>query len=154
MAHTATTCRIRWICLRDLEAVEAIDSASHSDPWTADQIKAKLREKRTIGVLAEEISTGAILGFAVYRLYETSMRLMRLSVGPAYRRQSVGTQIINRLTEKLDSHHRERIWCIVPDSNLEAHLFLRKMGFLATAMVRNHFGPGEDGYKMVYRRVK
>ncbi len=142
MARTSNTAhrrlRIRWTIRRDLENVLAVE-AGLPDAWAKDDYLTALRERQVISMVAEDYRTEAILGVMVYRLHETHLKLLRLAVRPDVQRTGVGLELMEKLIYKVCSHHREAVYCRVPDGNLPFHLFLRSCGFAAVATVRGDY---------------
>jgi ribosomal-protein-alanine N-acetyltransferase len=59
--------------------------------------------------------------------------------------------MIAKLVGKLSNQRRNRIALYVRETNLEAQLFYRVVGFRAMEVVREHYpDTGEDAYSMQY----
>lgn len=93
------------------------------------------------------------VGFFMCRLNRDSVQIMNLVVSEAFRRQGIGTQIINRIKYNLLSGQRKSLEIFVKETNLYAHLFLKENGFLAEEVASGFFDD-IDGYKFVYRKEK
>ena len=66
-------------------------------------------------------------------------------------RRGVGRQMIAKLVGKLSNQRRNRIALYVRETNLQAQLFFRVLGFRAMEVVREHYpDTGEDAYSMQY----
>ena len=153
MKTTATvTVHIRWLILRDVREVLAIEALSWPDPWTEDDFLACLRQRNCIGMVAEVGEK--IVGYMVYEIFVSRLRLFKLAVDPQYRRRGIGQQMVDKLTSKLvgqlAGHRRTRITADVPETNMDALLFLRAHGFEATRVMRDFFET-EDGIRMVFQ---
>ncbi len=92
-----------------------------------------------------------VVGFMIYELHKNRLNLVSLGVDPNYGRRGIGSEMVSKLTSKLSPDRRNRITCCVSDSNLDAHLFLRSLGFKATRVLRGVGCDGSDEYEMVYR---
>ena len=142
------TTQIRWLIRRDMEAVQAIENASFTHPWSGDEWLENLKERDTIGTVIEDDLR--ILGYAVYKLGKTKFELLNLAVKPVDRRCGHGRQMIERLIGKLDPQNRTAIECTVTDDNLQAQLFLQACGFKAVRVVKDAWN-GSDAYRFRYR---
>jgi ribosomal-protein-alanine N-acetyltransferase len=152
---TATTAKpkirvhIRWMIRRDFPEVLAIEAANFDRPWTEDDFLAQLRDRKTIGMVAE--LGEAIVGFMVYKLHKTHLEILNFAVADAHHHRAVGAQMVAKLVGKLSSHRRTQIELAIPERNLDACLFFRSQGFLATQTIREAFADtGEDAIVMEY----
>ena len=142
-------CQIRWIIRRDMAAILQIEQASFEFCWTEEDFLHCLRQRNCIGVVAEY--NGCIVGFMVYELYKSRLHLINFAVHPAYRRKSVGAQMIERLVNRLRKQRRSAITLEVRETNLDAQYFFVAEGFRALGVLRNHYEDScEDAYAMVY----
>ena len=135
---------IRWIIRRDIPRVLEIERASFGMPWTEDDLIQQLRHRWIVGVLAEvetpaASGSPAIAGFCVYELGKKKLRIVNLAVAPEFRRQGIGRALVARLQQKLRRTGRDRVEVLVVDRNLDCHLFLRRLGFRATQILRDLF---------------
>jgi ribosomal-protein-alanine N-acetyltransferase len=142
------TTQIRWLIRRDMDAVQAIENASFSHPWSGAEWAENLKERDTIGTVIEDDLD--ILGYAIYKLGKTKFELLNMAVKPIERRCGHGRQMINRLKGKLDQQHRTAIECTVTEENLQAQLFLQACGFTAVRVVKDAWN-GSDAYRFRYR---
>jgi GNAT superfamily N-acetyltransferase len=96
----------------------------------------------------------SVAGYMVYKLYEDEkqIRLINFAVAPAYRRHYVGSQMVNKLKEKLLSSRRTCIIVEIRETNLAALLFFRQNGFKFFASFENCYEdcPEEKMYIMVF----
>ncbi|CAN5751977.1 ribosomal protein S18-alanine N-acetyltransferase [soil metagenome] len=140
---------IRWMIRRDMPEVLAIEHSSFEFPWCEEEFLRVLRQRNCIGMVAEYGER--VVGFMIYELHKSKLNVLNLAVAPEFRRQGVGQQMIAKLVGKLSSHRRTRIVLQVRESNLEAQLFYRVVGFRATEVLRESFeDTGEDAYVMHY----
>jgi [ribosomal protein S18]-alanine N-acetyltransferase len=140
---------IRWQILRDYPEVLAIENASFQFPWLKEEFLRVLRQRNCIGMVAEHDEK--IVGYMIYELHRNKIQVLDFAVHPLWCRKSIGRQMVAKLVGKLSSQRRNRISLLIRETNLAGHLFFRAMGFLATAVVREHFtDSGEDAYAMSY----
>lgn len=140
---------IRWMVRRDMPEVMAIERASFNPPCSEEEFLGVLRYRSNIGMVAEHDE--AVVGFMVYALARTSLRILNFAVHPARRRRGVGRQMVARLVSRLSSHRRTRIDLRVRETNLPGQRFFAVAGFRAVGVDREHYeDTGEDAYLMRY----
>ena len=141
---------IRWMIRRDMPEVLDIEKGSFEFPWCEDDFIRCLRQRNCIGMVAEH--DDQVVGFMIYELHKTRLHVLNFAVDPDYRRQLVGLQMIEKLASKLSSQRRTRISLEVRETNLDAQLFFKENGFVATAVLRDFYDDStEDAYVMQYR---
>jgi [ribosomal protein S18]-alanine N-acetyltransferase len=142
--------QIRWMIRADMETVLAIESNSFDYPWTAEELRSVLRARNCIGAVAE--LRKQVLGYMVYELHENRIHLLNIAVDPQFRRQGVGSALLNRLIDKLSQQRRREVVLEVRDPNVAAQLWLRHNGFIATGMLHDHYeDTEEDAIRFIYR---
>src|SRR5204863_10164112 len=93
-----------------------------------------------------------VVGFMIYELHKNKLHILNFAVHPAWRRVSVGAQMVAKLISKLSNHRRTRITLEVRETNLVAQLFFRTQGFRAVRVLRSYYeDTGEDAFVMQYR---
>lgn len=142
--------QIRWLIRRDMPEVLEIERASFDHPWTEEDFLCCLRQRNCIGMVAEH--NHEIVGFMIYELHKSKLRILNFAVHPRYRRQSVATQMVRRLIDKLSQQRRKEITLEVRETNLAAQKFFSRQGFRALCVLRDHYqDTDEDAYVMCYR---
>jgi ribosomal-protein-alanine N-acetyltransferase len=141
---------IRWMIRRDMPEVLSIESRSFEFPWSEEDFINCLRQRNCIGMVAEYDER--VIGFMIYELNKTRIRILNFAVAEASRCRGAGSQMIAKLIGKLSSQRRSRITLEVRETNLPAQLFFRAMGFRAVSVLRQFYADTpEDAYLMQYR---
>ncbi len=141
--------QIRWLIRRDMDEVLAIERSSFEFPWTEEEFLCCLRQRNCIGTVAE--LDHQIVGFMIYELHQSMLRILNFAVAPDIRRQKIGGQMVQRLIDKLSQQRRREIVLEVRETNLDAQLFFAESGFRAVSVLRNHYDDTmEDAYYMRY----
>jgi ribosomal-protein-alanine N-acetyltransferase len=141
---------IRWMIRRDMPSVLDIEKASFEFPWSEEEFIRCLRQRNCIGMVAE--SNEEVTGFMIYELDKNRLHLLNFAVHPRFRRSGVGRAMIEKLVSKLTHQRRSRITLEVRETNLDAQLFFRELGFRATSVLRQFYeDTPEDAYMMQYR---
>lgn len=142
--------QIRWMIRRDMPEVLDIEQQSFEFAWTEEDFLCCLRQRNCIGMVAEHQER--IVGFMIYELLKSQLHVLNFAVADWARRQAVGTQMIEKLVNKLAQQRRHEIRLEVREGNLPAQLFFRQQGFSATNVLRNYYDDtAEDAYVMRYR---
>src|SRR6056297_3335789 len=135
---------------RDMPAVLAIENKSFEFAWNEDDFIRCLRQRNCIGMVAE--ADDRVVGFMIYELHKTRLHILNFAVDPIYRRRGVGNTMLEKLLGKLSHERRNRIMLEVRETNLEAQLFFKKLGFRAISVLRDFYDDAaEDAYLMQYR---
>ena len=141
--------QIRWLIRRDMAEVLEIERACFEHAWTEEDYLCCLRQRNCIGMVAE--SDHQIVGVMIYELHKSRLRILNFAVAPTVQRQSVGTQMVRRLVDKLSQQRRKDILLELRETNLSAQLFFRSRGFRAVCVLRRHYDDTtEDAYVMRY----
>lgn len=141
---------IRWMIRRDMAEVIEIENRSFEFSWCEEDFVRCLRQRNCIGMVAEHHER--VLGFMIYELHKNRLHVLNFAVHPEYRRRGVGGQMIQKLAGKLGLGRRNRIMLEVRETNLDAQLFFRELGFRAISLLRDFYeDTTEDAYLMQYR---
>jgi len=135
---------------RDMPAVLAIESQSFEFSWNEDDFIRCLRQRNCIGMVAER--DDKVVGFMIYELHKNRLHILNFAVAKEGRRQGVGKSMVGKLLSKLSHERRNRIMLEVRETNLEAQLFFKGLGFRAISVLRDFYDDTvEDAYLMQYR---
>jgi ribosomal-protein-alanine N-acetyltransferase len=141
---------IRWMIRRDMPEVLAIEQESFEFPWTEEDFVRCLRTRNCIGMVAEHDER--VVGFMIYELDKVRLGVLNLAVAAAYRRRGVGSQMAEKLIDKLSTQRRTHAMLEVRETNLAAQKFFYAAGFRAEKILRDFYeDTPEDAYVMVYR---
>ena len=144
-----TAVQIRWLIRRDMPDVLAIERASFEYSWTEEDFLCCLRQRNCIGMVAER--EGRIVGFMIYELHKSRLKLLNFAIAVDARREGIGAQMMLRLADKLSQQRRREIVLEVRETNLAAQLFFRAVGFVALGVLRDRYDDTtEDAYLMRY----
>ena len=149
--ETKSVCvHIRWMIRRDMPAVLGIENACFEFAWNEEDFIRCLRQRNCIGMVAEE--DDQVVGFMIYELHKNRLHILNFAVHPAHRRGGIGSAMVNKLLGKLSHERRNRIMLEVRETNLDAQLFFKSIGFRAISVLRDFYDDTiEDAYLMQYR---
>ncbi|TWT84519.1 Acetyltransferase YpeA [Planctomycetes bacterium CA13] len=148
--QTSVSVHIRWMIRRDMPAVLGIENKSFEFAWTEEDFIRCLRQRNCIGMVAE--LDDQVVGFMIYELHKNRLHILNFAVHPDARRKGVADAMLNKLLGKLSQERRNRIMLEVRETNLEAQLFFKRLGFRAISVLRDFYEDTvEDAYLMQYR---
>lgn len=135
---------IRWTIRKDLPQIIAIENEAFEDGWTEEDFKRALKSRNSVGMVAEDIEKkGSVLGYIVYERHRNKYEIINLAVEKRLRGMGIGSGLVRRVISKLEPWKRSSVELVVGDENLEAHLFLKSIGFQASVA-------GSNTYKFEY----
>ncbi len=141
---------IRWMIRRDMPEVLEIERRSFEFPWSEEDFIRCLRQRNCIGMVAEHDEQ--VVGFMIYELHKSRLHILNFCVADDARRRGAGTQMVDKLINKLSSQRRTRITLEVRETNLSAQLFFRECGFRAVSVLHSYYeDTPEDAYLMQFR---
>ena len=104
-----------------------------------------------VGAIAAFGTFLTFVGFIIYELHKSLLRILNFAVAPDVRRNGIGKQMVQRLIDKLSQQRRNEIVLEVRETNVPAQLFFASSGFRAVTVLRGHYNDtSEDAYYMRY----
>lgn len=142
--ETSMDLSIRWMEQEDLEKIVQIQKEIEPE-YTELQVRKFAKKKSSICAVAE--FEDQIVGFVFYEIKGVSkIKIQQLSVKSDFRKNGVGTFLIDSLISKLN-HRRNKIEIEISEYNLVAQLFLKKNNFKVVEIFNEG---GISDYKFVY----
>lgn len=147
---TGQAAHIRWMIRRDMPDVLGIENNCFEFAWSEDDFIRCLRQRNCIGMVAE--CDERVAGFMIYELHKNRLHILNFAVHSDYRRRGIGNTMMQKLLGKLSQERRNRIMLEVRETNLEAQLFFKSLGFKAISVLRDFYDDAtEDAYLMQFR---
>ena len=141
---------VRWMDRRDLPDVLRIENTVFTFPWSEQDFIRCLKRDRSIAMAAD--LDGKVAGYMLYDIYKSRIHILDFAVDPIYQRVGVGKAMVEKLKSKLHADRRRRIHCEVRETNLDAQLFFKAMGFRATGLLHDFYEQTtEDAILFNYR---
>jgi ribosomal-protein-alanine N-acetyltransferase len=141
---------VRWMIRNDMAAVLEIEQLCFEFPWTEEWFINCLRQRNCIGSVA--VDGERIVGYMIYELHKNRFHMLNFAVLPSMQRKGIGTAMHRKVAGKLTAERRSRILCEVRETNLDALMFFKAMGYRAVSVLRDYYDDTtEDAYVMQYR---
>ncbi len=143
---------IKWMVRRDMPAVLAIEAQCFELPWLETDFIQCLRNRNVIGMVATVENDTVVAGFMIYELHKHRLHVLDFAVHDDWRYKGIGASMVKKLTTKLSSDRRSRVTLEIRDSNLDAQLFFKRMGFLCVRVLRDFYDDTtDDAYLFQFR---
>lgn len=141
--------RIRRMTPADLERVIGLASGLHGAPQWSRAVYTSAIERndtpRRIALVAEDLSSETVLGFAVAILLTPESELETIAVAAAGQRRGVGRYLFKSLAAELSALGATDVHLEVRSSNAQALAFYATLGFQETGRrPRYYTDPVED----------
>ena len=149
--ETMLRIHIRWMITRDMPEVLAIEDAVFQFPWSEEDFVRCLRQRNCIGMVAEVEER--VVGYMIYELHKNRLHILNFGVHAGMQRQGVGRAMLDKLQSKLSTQRRNRIMLEVRETNLEAQLFFRAMGFRAVSVLKDFYEDTPEDAYLLQRRI-
>lgn len=139
---------IREMRRSDLPQVCAIESESHTAPWSNNSFEYEIKNKDAF--LRVAALDGKITGYLCIRMILDLISLMNLTVSPEFRRMGIASMLLNDAIQGLRPlKPGAEITLEVRESNTSAIRLYEKHGFSVTGKRRRYYKkPDEDAIIM------
>lgn len=131
----------------DLDALEEIERASFSDPWTRQMLEETL--DNPLCVCAGMKCAGRLVGYASMYHILSEGQILSIAVLPEYRRQGIAGALYSAFLKYAKDNQIENFYLEVRASNKAAISFYTKLGFKPTGIRKSYYSsPTEDAVLM------
>lgn len=133
---------IRQAAIDDITAILALEQESRAAAhWSADQYRTRIEEGNLI--VAEQV--GHVCGFLCARVAVGEWEIENVVVGSAFRRRSIGAELMRALIDKWEGEAGTAILLEVRESNTAARSLYAKCGLQEVGRRRAYYrDPSED----------
>lgn len=124
-------------------SVAEMERQCFSDPWSEKSVASELDNPLSLWLIAE--ADGVVAGYVGSQTVLDSADMMNLAVSQDFRRQGIGEQLVNSLTEALAEKGVKTLLLEVRISNEPAKQLYQKLGFeIVGKRPRYYEKPRED----------
>lgn len=145
---------LRPMTAADVAQVAAIEAVSLPTPWSEAAFRHELDLPFSTSVVAHaEREPGAVAGYVVLWRVSDEVHLLDLAVAPQLRGQGIGRLLAARVLEEAVACGARIVTLEVADDNAPARRLYESLGFAATAIRRDYYGPGRAAVAMELRVI-
>ena len=140
---------IRFMRLKDVDAVAAIEQATFARPWSRESFRQELTRNAVARYLVAE-EEGKILGYAGAWVILDESHITNIAVAEAYRGRGIGKQLTQALLQYLSNLGACYATLEVRVSNERAQNLYKSLGFVSVGKRKRYYEDNnEDAYLMV-----
>lgn len=141
------TVEIGYMTEADVTAIEALERACFSEPWSEKSLRESLANPRYRILTAK--ADGRLIGYVSTFLVADEMNIANVAVDSEFRRQGVGKRLMDSAVILAKQNRMTTIYLEVRKSNEAAQELYRKVGFERGGVRKNFYdNPKEDGLIM------
>lgn len=133
--------RFRRMTPEDLDAVEAIEQAVYTHPWSRGNFADSLAAGYHCRVMTR---AGDIVGYAVIMMAADEAHLLNLSIAAAVQRQGLGGTLLDYMRKLAKDHAAQTLFLEVRASNAAARALYARHGFREIGIRRAYY-PADQG---------
>jgi len=139
---TAEDIVIQPFTFNDIEEIMDIERTSFKDPWSRGMFVREI-DTGNFHVLKEK-TTNQLLGyFGCWQIFD-EFHIINLAVAPCYRRQGIGSLILDHLLDIAKKKNCKRVILEVRSTNVPAQKLYSKFGFEIIGKRKKYYSDGED----------
>ena len=138
-----------------LDAAQALELAPletncfpERERWSLDSWRAELIRPSQLGLAARAMTTGQLLGAAVFGVQDETADLLRIAVDPAEQRRGIARKLVMTGLDWAASQGATRMLLEVREHNESAERLYRDFGFVPISIRKNYYGPGSTAIVM------
>jgi ribosomal-protein-alanine N-acetyltransferase len=132
----------------DLKAIMEIELSSFPSPWPQSVYAGEIKGRSWSRIVVVE-RKNRLIGFMVYWILNSEIRLLKFAVGSPWRRRGFGRKLLERLIETSKAEGLREIQLEVRVSNKLAINLCRKLNFEETAVKSRYYSDNdEDALRM------
>ena len=123
--------------------IAALEQICFSDPWSEASVRYECSNPISLWLVAVEDER--VIGYVGSQTVPPEADVMNLAVAPEYRRQGIGRQLMQALTEVLHTQGIESLFLEVRASNDPAIALYSEFGFVQVGRRKKYYvNPTED----------
>ena len=140
---------IRFMRLKDVDAVAAIEEATFARPWSRVSFRQELTRNAVARYLVAE-ENGQVLGYAGAWVILDESHITNIAVREDARGRGIGRRLTARLMQILSNLGASYATLEVRVSNIRAQNLYKSLGFISVGKRKRYYEDnGEDAFLMV-----
>lgn len=145
------TIELRFLQLRDLAEIEAIEQRSYPTPWSRAMFAGELAKPTSLCLGAFDTATGALAGYMIISRYVDAWHVMNLAVAPELRRTGIAKRLLDRMFELTAGNDRRGYTLEVRVSNEAAIRLYESRGFRSRGVRRGYYTDNREDALIMWR---
>ena len=140
---------IRFMRLKDVDAVAAIEEATFARPWSRESFRQEMERNKAARYLVAE-KDGRIVGYAGAWIILDESHITNIAVAEPERGQGIGRMLTEALMQYISNLGAAYATLEVRVSNERAQNLYRSLGFVSVGKRKRYYEDnGEDAFLMV-----
>lgn len=132
-----------------IDGVYELSKLCFTVPWTLDSISYEIENPLAKYVIAQDLSTKEVLGFAGVWIIAGEGDITNIAVNPSYRKQGIASNLLSKLFELCIENDCKDITLEVRASNIPAQSLYKKFNFKEEGLRKKYYSDnGEDAIIM------
>lgn len=132
-----------------INSIYELSKSCFSVPWSLDSISYEVENPLAKYVIAEDLSTKEVLGFAGVWIVAGEGDITNIAVNPDYRKQGIASSLLEKLFEVCKENDCTEITLEVRTSNIAAQNLYKKFNFKEEGIRKKYYSDnGEDAIIM------
>lgn len=132
-----------------INGVYELSKECFATPWTLDSINNELNNPLAKYVIAQDSSTGDVIGFVGVWIIAGEGDITNIAVSPKYRQQGIASNLLIKLFEVCKTFDCNDITLEVRSSNVPAQNLYKKFAFKEEGLRKGYYSDnGEDALIM------
>lgn len=139
---------IRKATEKDIEGIEALEKICFKTPWSRDSIKHDIVDNKMATYIVAAIGENIVGYIGVWCIIDEG-HITNVAVSPVYRRQHIGTLLVDTLIKSTENAGIVRHTLEVRASNVAAKKLYENFGFKESGVRKGYYEDnGEDAILM------
>ena len=134
---------------KDLNVVMYLENTCFVAPWGLKDIKYELNDNPVSNLWVIESPSTGIVGFVDYWITFDSATICQICVNPVYRRNGLGTLMIEELVSDCKANRVRTVTLEVRENNEAAIKLYEKNGFKKTVVKEAYYTNGDNAVYMI-----
>jgi [ribosomal protein S18]-alanine N-acetyltransferase len=143
---------VRAALPRDLGAVDVIERACFSDPWSRQALAEELERSTSYFVVAVASAASpeeTVVGYAIAHAAADEAEVANVAVSPTHRGQGLGAMLVRGVLDQVRGAGALDCWLEVRASNTAARRLYAQLGFDDVGLRKRYYArPEEDAIVM------
>lgn len=132
-----------------INGVYEVSKTCFNIPWSLDSISYEIENQLAKYVIAEDLSTKEVIGFAGVWIISGEGDITNIAVNPSYRKKGIASNLLTKLLEVCTENNCNDITLEVRASNIPAQNLYTKFGFVNEGIRKKYYSDnGEDAIIM------